>query len=141
MDLTIVLEIRKMSTWLRFTLQEAEGHATSHGFFRERKRPKRYSNYALLMNNLIDYEPSIYEGVVSQQVWKDAMLEEYQPIMEIDVCDIVSKPEGKSVVTSKWVYKIKHAVDGGIDKYKESFVTRGFSQKEGEDYDEIFSSF
>jgi hypothetical protein len=39
-------------------------------------------------------------------------------------------------VTSKWIYKIKHVVDGSIDKYKARFVARGFSQKEGEDYDE-----
>jgi hypothetical protein len=30
-------------------------------------------------------------------------------------------------------------VDGSIDKYKAIFVARGFSQHEGEDYDETFS--
>jgi hypothetical protein len=45
----------------------------------------------------------------------------------------------KSVVTSKWVYKIKHAVDGSIDRYKARFVGRGFSQQEGEDCDETFA--
>ena len=43
------------------------------------------------------------------------------------------------MVTSKWVYKIKHAADRSVDKYKASFVARGFSQKEGEDYDETFA--
>jgi hypothetical protein len=43
------------------------------------------------------------------------------------------------VVNSKWVYKIKHAVDRSVDKYKERFIARGFTQKEGEDYDETFS--
>jgi hypothetical protein len=51
----------------------------------------------------------------------------------------VPRPEGKSVVTSKWVYNIKHVVDESIDKYKERFVARGFSQLEGEDYDESFA--
>ena len=35
--------------------------------------------------------------------------------------------EGKSVVTSKWIYKIKHAADGSIEKYKARFVAWGFS--------------
>jgi hypothetical protein len=34
---------------------------------------------------------------------------------------------------------IKHAVDGSIDKYNARFVDRGFSQQEGEDYDETFA--
>ena len=58
--------------------------------------------------------------------------------MKNDVWDIVSKPEGKSVVSSKWIYKIKHAGDGSIEKYKTRFVARGFSQKEGIDYEETF---
>jgi hypothetical protein len=67
------------------------------------------------------------------------MTEEYQSIMKNDVWEIVPRPKEKSMVTSKWVFKIKHAVDGSIDKYKERFVARGFSQKEGEDYDETFT--
>ena len=45
----------------------------------------------------------------------------------------------KSIVTSKWLYKIKHGSDGSAEKYKARFVARGFSQKEGIDYDDIFS--
>ena len=55
------------------------------------------------------------------------MTEEYPTIMKNDVWDIVPKPENKSVVSSKWIYKIKHAIDGSIEKYKVRFVARGFS--------------
>ena len=67
------------------------------------------------------------------------MHEEYPSIMKNDVWDVVPRPEGKSIVTSKWIYKIKHAVDGIIEKYKTRFVARGFSQKEGIDYEETFA--
>jgi hypothetical protein len=67
------------------------------------------------------------------------MVEEYQSIMKNDVWDIVPRPKGKSVVTSKWISKIKHVANGSIKKYKARFVARGFSQKEGVDYEETFS--
>ena len=59
--------------------------------------------------------------------------------MKNDVWDVVPRLEVKSVVTSKWIYKIKHAADGSIEKYKARFMARGFSQKEGIDYEEIFA--
>ena len=68
------------------------------------------------------------------------MMEEYNSIMKNDVWEVVPRPEGKSVVTSKWLYKLKHVADGSIEKYKARFVARGFSQVEGVDYDETFAS-
>ena len=67
------------------------------------------------------------------------MVEEYASIMKNDVWEIVPRPEGKSGVTSKWLYKIKYVVDGIIEKYKARYVARGFSQVEGIDYDETFA--
>ena len=48
-------------------------------------------------------------------------------IMKNDVRDVVPRLEGKSVVTSKWIYKIKHVANGSIEKYKARFVAHGFS--------------
>jgi hypothetical protein len=59
--------------------------------------------------------------------------------MKNDVWDIVPRPEEKSVVTSKWIYKIKHADDGSVEKYKAIFAAIGFSHVEGIDYEETFS--
>ena len=39
---------------------------------------------------------------------------------------------------SIWIYIIHHAVDGNIVGYKEIFVARGFSDKEGINYEETF---
>jgi hypothetical protein len=58
-------------------------------------------------------------------------IEEYQSIMKNDVWEIVPRPKEKSMVTSKWVYKIKHVVDISVEKYKERFVARGFPKRRG----------
>eukprot|EP00253_Pinus_taeda_P029301 PITA_29301 len=65
--------------------------------------------------------------------------QEYESIMKNDVWEVVPRPQDKTVVTSKWLYKIKHVADGSTEKYKDHFVSRGFSQKEGIDYDVIFA--
>jgi hypothetical protein len=67
------------------------------------------------------------------------MTEEYQSIIKNDVWKIVPRPKSKDVVSSKWLYKIKHVDDGSVEKYKARFVARGFSQKEGIDYEKTFS--
>jgi hypothetical protein len=129
----------KRPTWARQTLQEKEGHKAPQGTTKENKRPTRFSSYLSTMTHIIDSEPSCHGEVPGEQVWKDAMTEEYQSILKNDVWDVVPRPEGKSVLTSKWIYKIKHATNGSIEKYKARFVARGFSQVEGVDYDDTFS--
>jgi hypothetical protein len=42
-------------------------------------------------------------------------------------------------MSSKWIFKIKHAADGSIEKFKARYVVRGISQREGVDYEEIFT--
>jgi hypothetical protein len=59
--------------------------------------------------------------------------------MRNDVWEIASRPEGKSVVTSKWLYKVKHVADSSVEKHKAGFVARGFSQRKGVDYEETFA--
>lgn len=120
-------------------MQEAKKFTTPRGTFRENKRPHKFSSYVALMCNIIETKPFSVEEASNQQVWKDAMDEEYQSILKNDVWDIVPRPEGKSVVSSKWLFKIKHVANGRIEKYKARFVARGFSQKEGIDYRETFA--
>jgi hypothetical protein len=76
------------------------------------------------MSSIIDSEPSTFEEAAEKQEWKDVMMEEYHSIMKNDVWKVVLRPKGKSVVTSKWIYKIKHVADDSIEKYKARFVAK-----------------
>ena len=107
--------------------------------FQREQETAHVSSYVALMRKIIDSKSSMFEEAAKQQVWKDAMMEEYQSIMKNDPWKVILTPEGKSTVTSKWIYKIKKVVDGSIEKYKARFVARGFSQKQGEDYDETLA--
>jgi hypothetical protein len=111
-------------------LRDAWEHVeTPRSTFRESKPPKKFPDYMALMSNILDFEPSSFQEVAYQQVWWDAMVV-YTSIMKNDVWDIVPRPEGKSIVSSRWLYKIKHVVDGNIEKFKVRFVVRGFSQRD-----------
>ena len=68
------------------------------------------------------------------------MMEEYHSIVKNDAWEIVLRLEGKPVVTSWWLYKIKHAANGSMEKCKPRFVVQGFSLVEGVDYEETFAS-
>jgi hypothetical protein len=79
-----------------------------------------------LLSDIIDVEPTSYEEVAEKKEWKAAMVEEYQSIVKNNVWDVVSRPKEKKVVSSKWIYKMKHSTNGSIEKYKARFVAGGF---------------
>jgi hypothetical protein len=110
-------------------VQEAERIDAPKGTFRERKRPHRFGSYVALMRNISYVEPSSFEEEDKLQVWKDSMLEEYMSIIKNNIWDIVPRPKDKSMVSSKWIYKIKHVADGSVEKLKARFLAKGFTQK------------
>ena len=130
---------RKRPLWAIKMVEEAQDFCAPSGTIRERKRPKGFSSYTANISDLSKSEPTNVSDAIKHTAWKDAMTEEYQSIIKNDVWEIVPRPEGKSVVSSKWIFKIKHVADGSIEKSKARFIARGFSQKEGIDYEETFA--
>ena len=43
------------------------------------------------------------------------------------------------MVGSRWIYNVKQAIDGSVEKYKATFVAQGFSQVEGIFYEDNFT--
>jgi hypothetical protein len=98
---------------------------------RESRPPGIFGSYLAMVMSITDSEPTIFVQTADQQIWREAMQEEYDSIMRNDVWDVVPRPEGMLVVTFRWLYKIKYATDGSIEKQKARFVVRGFFRIRG----------
>ena len=64
------------------------------------RSPEKYTRYMALGGECVETEPSSFEEAVQQPIWFDAMVEEYDSVVCNSVCDVVLRPENKSVVSS-----------------------------------------
>jgi hypothetical protein len=71
--------------------------------------------------------------------WEIAMQEEYNSLVVNNTWSLVQLPKGRKPIFCKWVFKIKHGVDGEVERYKAKLVARGFTQTFRVDYNETFA--
>ena len=110
---------------------------------RRRQNPSYLDDYVVYSINEQDvYEPKTYAEATrckSADKWKQAMNEEIQSIQLNDTWKLVDLPKNKQAIGCKWVYKLKLDDKGNVSRYKARLVAKGFSQKYGQDYDEVFA--
>ena len=79
------------------------------------------------------------EDAMEKKEWRDAMEDELLSIQRNGTWELVDLPEGKNVISLKWIFKTKFLPDGSIQKYKARLVARGFLQQQGIDFEETFA--
>ena len=86
-----------------------------------------------------DVEPVKLEQAVKERTWCEAMKEEIRSIKQNKTWELVDLLIGKKPIDVKWVYKTKLRSNEEVEKYKARLVARGFLQRVGLDYKEVFA--
>ena len=71
--------------------------------------------------------------------WKETVDSEIDSILSNHTWELVDLPPGNKPLDFKWIFKRKMKEDGTIDNYKAKLLVKGFKQKEGLDYFDIYS--
>ena len=67
------------------------------------------------------------------------MKDEIESIAQNQVWDLIELPQGASIISCKWVYKMKRDFSDKIEWYKVRLIAKNFIQKESIDYHKTFS--
>ncbi|CAI7822275.1 unnamed protein product [Closterium sp. NIES-53] len=80
-------------------------------------------------------------GGEHKEKWREAMDKELQALQERNTWKVVpiGVARNKTILTGKWVFRVKTKADGTIDKFKARWVVRGFDQEHGRDFTETFA--
>jgi hypothetical protein len=98
--------------------------------------------YEIALSTVSNAEPLSYAEALRRpdaEQWKHAALEELNAHSTNGTWKLVPRPAGKKVIGSKWVFKVKRNADGSIEHYKGRAVAKGYNQRPGFDYIEIFA--
>nr|GEY02754.1 hypothetical protein [Tanacetum cinerariifolium] len=80
-----------------------------------------------------------YKEALTQSCWIEATQEELTEFERLEVWELVPHLDKVTVITLKWIYKVKLDELGGILKNKARLVARGYRQEEGIDFEESFA--
>ena len=86
-----------------------------------------------------DEEPLTYFEAAQDEVWRQAIKEEMLAIDQSHTWELESPPLHCKPIGLKWIFKVKKNPRGEVIRHKARLVVKGYSQKKGVDYEEVFA--
>jgi hypothetical protein len=88
-------------------------------------------HYTYMVRVIHKVEPICFEQVIGNPKWDNAM-DEDMVVLDVNATwELVVLPKDKKANGCKWVYKIKHNVNGSMNRYKARLVVKGYAQTYG----------
>ncbi|KAJ9555966.1 hypothetical protein OSB04_010580 [Centaurea solstitialis] len=97
------------------------------------------ANECLFATFFSNVEPLKVADALADPDWFMAMQEEINQFVRLKVWRLVPRPEGKSIIDTKWIFKNKKDEDNIVVRNKARLVAKGYRQQEGIDYNETFA--
>ncbi|KAH9648039.1 Integrase catalytic domain-containing protein [Citrus sinensis] len=129
--------------------ESAESEEDTYQLARDRKRRTIRPPKIYVVADLIAYalnaaqEPWTYQEAITGKnklEWKRAIDEKMASLIKNKTWKLIEKPAKRKTVSCKWIFKIKDGIPGAEPRrFKARLVARGFTQKEGIDFTEVFS--
>ena len=86
-----------------------------------------------------DEEPLTYLEATQDEVGRQGMQEEMLAIDRSNTWELESPPTNCKPIGLKWIFKLKKNPKGEIIRHKARLVVKGYSQRKGIDYEEVFA--
>ena len=89
-----------------------------------------------------DLDPKSLKAALGRsdaEKWQEAVELEFDNHIRNGTWEIVDLPPGAKCINSGWVFRVKRNADGSIEQYKACLVAKGYSQRPGFDYNEVFA--
>ncbi|GJR57384.1 retrovirus-related pol polyprotein from transposon TNT 1-94 [Tanacetum coccineum] len=97
------------------------------------------ANSCLFACLLSSIEPANVAEALKDADWVSAMQDELDQFARLKVWRLVPRPEGKTIIKTKWIFKNKKYESSLVIRNKARLVAVGYCQQEGIDYDETFA--
>ncbi|KAJ0566228.1 putative RNA-directed DNA polymerase [Helianthus annuus] len=114
-------------------------YRNSRALTEEEVRQKYKDNQVVNFVLYTSADPTSYEEASKDSRWTEAMDKEIESIHKNQTWELVDPPIHQKPIGVKWIYKTKYDEKGNVDKYKARLVVKGYKQKYGIDYQEVFA--
>nr|GEV33437.1 retrovirus-related Pol polyprotein from transposon TNT 1-94 [Tanacetum cinerariifolium] len=85
------------------------------------------------------FEDACFDATLRDADWVSAIQVELDQFERLKVCRLVPRPEGKTIIKTKWIFKNKKDESSLVIRNKARLVAVGYFQQEGINYDEMFA--